>query len=233
MPIGTIGKLGIGRRSGCGASNDSVVISVAVQNAVVEPEPAVGVHVTALPSATDPFMNCTVPVGPAPVLAVVTFAVSVILPPDGILVTLGVTVVVVGVVVAAVIVNVTAAELLAVKLLSPLYCATMECAPAAKEEIPAAVKASPVASTFTLLATVVAKPLMVSTKLTVPVGSSVPFGLITAERNRVTGPGPLVNFAKIPAPLDESTLATVVLLALPTVTVTAELELGANVPSPG
>ena len=43
--------------------------------------------------------------------------------------------------------------------------------------------------------------------------------------------GPLVNFTKFP-PLDENTLATVVLLVLLTVTDTGAESLGANVPSP-
>jgi len=40
------------------------------------------VHVTAVPSALDPLRNWTVPVGPAPLLFVATFAVSVTLPPE-------------------------------------------------------------------------------------------------------------------------------------------------------
>jgi hypothetical protein len=51
----------------------------------------VGVQVAALPKLLDPFLNCTVPVGPAPLLVVFTVAVSVTLPPDAILVGLGVT----------------------------------------------------------------------------------------------------------------------------------------------
>src|SRR5713226_3886676 len=79
------GKVGIWRGAGGGVRNDSVVISVAVQDPGVELVPAVGVQVVALPSAVDPFMNCTVPVTPAPLLVVpVTFAVSVTLPPEAI-----------------------------------------------------------------------------------------------------------------------------------------------------
>lgn len=76
---------------------DSAVVSVAVQNAapVVEAVPDVGEQVIALPRLLDPFLNCTVPVGPAPLLVVFTFAVSVTLPPDATLVGLGVTTVVV------------------------------------------------------------------------------------------------------------------------------------------
>jgi hypothetical protein len=89
------------RSLGCGpvkgTTCDSAVVSVAVQSAFPELEavPAVGVQVTALPKLLEPFLNCTVPVGPAPLLFVFTLAVNVTLPPDAILVTLGVTVVVV------------------------------------------------------------------------------------------------------------------------------------------
>jgi hypothetical protein len=73
------------------------VVSVAVHEAfpVVEAVADVGAQVTALPKLLDPFVNCTVPVGPAPLLVVFTVAVSVTLPPDAILAGLGVTVVVV------------------------------------------------------------------------------------------------------------------------------------------
>lgn len=74
-----------------GARKDSVVIRVAVQDAGADVVAAVGVHVAALESAVDPLLNCTVPVGPTPLLTVVTFAVSVMLPPDMMLLTLGVT----------------------------------------------------------------------------------------------------------------------------------------------
>jgi hypothetical protein len=70
-------------------------------------------------------MNCTVPVGLAPVPVRVTVAVKVTLPPDLMLVAELVTVVVVATPVV-VMVNVTAAELLALKLGSPLYLATIE-----------------------------------------------------------------------------------------------------------
>jgi hypothetical protein len=79
-----------------GARNASVVISVAVQVPGVVGVPAVGVQVAAVPSAVVPFMNCTVPVGPARALVFpVTFAERVTLPPDATVVTLGVTTVVV------------------------------------------------------------------------------------------------------------------------------------------
>ncbi|SRR6266478_815735 len=96
---------------------DKVVVRVAVQNAVAELVPAVGVHVTAVERTVAPFLNCTVPVGPAPWLVVDTVAVSVTLPPAVMLEGEGVTVVVVG---CPTIVNVTADELLALKLGSPL-----------------------------------------------------------------------------------------------------------------
>lgn len=90
---GPIGKWGI-RFAGCpgGVSSASVVISVAVHVPGVEAVPAVGMQVCAVPSAVVPFMNCTVPVGPAALLVVpVTFAVRVTLPPDATVVALGVT----------------------------------------------------------------------------------------------------------------------------------------------
>lgn len=131
----------------------------------------------------------------------------------------------------AVSVNVTAAELLAVKLGSPPYCATIECVPGANVEIPAVVNASLAEFTAILLATVVVVPLNVSTKFTVPVGSRVPLGLIDAWRNNVTGAVPEVNGTKLP-PAEAKTLATVVLLAGETVTLTGLETLGAKVPSP-
>ena len=73
------------------------MVSVAVQNAltVLEAIAEVGVQLTALPRLLDPFLNCTVPVGPAPLLVVFTVAVRVTLPPDTILAGLDVTTVVV------------------------------------------------------------------------------------------------------------------------------------------
>jgi len=98
---GPIGTLRIrcagstGPRGGVRRAN--VVVSVAVHVPGVVAVPGVGVQVAAVPSAVVPFMNCTVPVGPAALLVVpVTFAVKVTLPPDAIDVTLGVTTVVVG-----------------------------------------------------------------------------------------------------------------------------------------
>src|SRR5438105_3916983 len=63
-----------------GAKNDKVVMSVAMHVGGVAPETAE--HVCAVPSAVLPFMNCTVPVGLAPVPAPATVAVSVTLPPE-------------------------------------------------------------------------------------------------------------------------------------------------------
>ena len=48
--------------------------------------PATAVQVCGVPSAVLPFMNCTVPVGLAPVPVPVTVAVKVVLPPEAILV---------------------------------------------------------------------------------------------------------------------------------------------------
>jgi hypothetical protein len=109
--IGPTGKSRI-RFAGAtgGLRSASVVIRVAVHVPGVEAVPAVGVQVAAAPNAVVPFMNCTVPVGPAALLVVpVTFAVKVIVPPDAIDVALGVTTVVVGCV-PAVAVTVIAAE---------------------------------------------------------------------------------------------------------------------------
>jgi hypothetical protein len=64
-----------------------------VQNAAPELDAvaAVGVHVAAAPKLLEPFLNCTVPVGPAPLLVVEIMAVSVTLPPATMLATLLVT----------------------------------------------------------------------------------------------------------------------------------------------
>jgi hypothetical protein len=79
-----------------GVRRDRVVISVAVQVPGVVLVPAVGVQVAGVPRAVVPFMNVTVPVGPAALLLVpVTFAVRVTLPPELMLVALAVTTVVV------------------------------------------------------------------------------------------------------------------------------------------
>jgi hypothetical protein len=83
-----------------------------VQNAfpVVEAIPDVGVHVAAVPRLLAPFLNCTVPVGPAPLLLVEIVAVRVTLPPEVIVATLEVTA---AVVVAFVIVTLSAVDVLA------------------------------------------------------------------------------------------------------------------------
>jgi hypothetical protein len=217
---------------GGGARKASVVVRVAVQKAVVEGGvPAVGVQVAGVESAVAPFMNCTVPVGPAPVLVVETFAVRVMLPPDLMVVAELVTAVVVASP-AVVIVNGTAPELLVVKLGSPLYLATIECEPTANVAIPPAVNASLAALTC-VVATAVALPL--SKKLTVPVGSSTPLGLMVACRKSVVA-GPLVKVAQLVLEVigrvHFRTLAVAELFALLTVTVTGAETLGANVPSP-
>lgn len=96
IQTGLAGTRGLRRGTDGGARNESVVVSVAVQNAVAALVPAVGTHVVATESALLPFMNWTVPVGPAPWLVVDTVAVSITLPPEAILVTEAVRVVVVG-----------------------------------------------------------------------------------------------------------------------------------------
>jgi len=55
----------MGRGFSRGVMNERTVVSAAVQDAVVVLVPAVGVHVTPPDSAPEPFLNCTVPVGPA------------------------------------------------------------------------------------------------------------------------------------------------------------------------
>jgi hypothetical protein len=62
-----------------------------VQNAAAVLVAAVGVHVAAAPSELEPFLNCTVPVGPTPLLFVATVALRITLPPETTLVTLGTT----------------------------------------------------------------------------------------------------------------------------------------------
>jgi hypothetical protein len=97
--IGPTGRLGVCPGAGSGANWDSVVINVAVQDPGVVLVPAVGLHVAGLPTALPLFMNCTVPVTPAPLFPVpVTVAVKVTLPPEVIEVELEVTAVVVAIV---------------------------------------------------------------------------------------------------------------------------------------
>src|SRR5215471_101784 len=57
-----------------GSSSDSVVVKVAVHDAAAELE-AVGTQFAVEPKLLDPFLNCTVPVGPAPLLFVEIVAV--------------------------------------------------------------------------------------------------------------------------------------------------------------
>jgi hypothetical protein len=66
IQTGAAGTRGLRCGTDGGARNDSVAVSVAVQKAVAVVVPAVGVHVTAAESVLLPFLNCTVPVGPAP-----------------------------------------------------------------------------------------------------------------------------------------------------------------------
>lgn len=117
IQTGCVPKGGIWGGAAGGVRNDRVGLRVAVQKAVAPPAPAVGVQVAGARSVLVPFMNCTVPVGPAPLLVVVTLAVSVTVPPEVILDAELVRVVKVA---RPVIVNVTAGELLALKLASPL-----------------------------------------------------------------------------------------------------------------
>src|SRR5579859_2378884 len=69
-----------------------VVDSVAVHDAPFAPAAGAGVQVTAAPRFAAPFENCTVPVGPcAELLADVTIAVNVTIPPRATMPRLGVT----------------------------------------------------------------------------------------------------------------------------------------------
>src|SRR5258708_601649 len=94
MPSGSAGTCGRVRGFARGINCDSAVVTVAVHTVVVVLVPAVGVHATALERLLDPFLNCTVPVGPTPLLVVFTMAVNVTRPPHAILVALQGTVVV-------------------------------------------------------------------------------------------------------------------------------------------
>ena len=76
-----------------GVRNAKVVVRVALQ--VGEDAPDTAIQVALAPSRAVPFMNCTVPIGLAPVPAPVTVAVNVTLPPEAILVDELVTIVVV------------------------------------------------------------------------------------------------------------------------------------------
>ena len=71
----------MGRRWGPkgGARNERVVVNVALQ--VGTEAPATAVQVCADPKAVVPLLNCTVPLGLAPVPVDVTIAVSATLPP--------------------------------------------------------------------------------------------------------------------------------------------------------
>ena len=86
-----------------------MVVKVALQVGTDAPDTAV--HVCAAPRAIEPFINCTVPVGLAPVPVPVTVAVRVTLPPEVIFVDELVTVVVVESFVTAVTVRVGGAGL--------------------------------------------------------------------------------------------------------------------------
>ena len=93
MPSGSTGTCGRVRGFASGTNSESAVVSVALHKAFPEVEtvPDVGVHVAAVPRLLAPFLNYTVPVGPAPLLVVEIVAVSVTLPPEVIVVTLEVT----------------------------------------------------------------------------------------------------------------------------------------------
>jgi hypothetical protein len=89
--MGMVGIRGIWRGTVGGVRKDRVVGSDAVQKAAAEVVAAVGTQFIAAPMEFPPFLNCTVPVGPTPLLFVDTVAVSVTLPPDMMVDTLGTT----------------------------------------------------------------------------------------------------------------------------------------------
>jgi hypothetical protein len=96
MLSGSAGTFGLRRGVVRGINSDRAVASVALQEAFVDADAPVGVHVTALPSAVEPFINCTVPLGPTLLLLLdETLAVSVTLPPDATVARLDVTALVV------------------------------------------------------------------------------------------------------------------------------------------
>ena len=79
-----------------GINSDSAVLNVALQEAPIDPTAPVDAQDIALPSGVEPFMNCTVPLGPRLLLLLDdTVAVSVTLPPDATLAGLDTTAVVV------------------------------------------------------------------------------------------------------------------------------------------
>jgi len=83
MPTSSIGT--VGRRRGCarGISSDNAVVNVALQEAPAAADAPAGAHVTVPPKLVVPFINCTVPLGPALLLLLdETVAVKVTLPPD-------------------------------------------------------------------------------------------------------------------------------------------------------
>lgn len=84
--------------------------------APVEPEPALPEYVTVPLIGVDPLRNCTVPVGAAPLLCVLTAAVRVTLAPASTLDALALTLAVVA---ACVMVMESVGDALVLKLLSP------------------------------------------------------------------------------------------------------------------
>ena len=83
MPTRSIGTFG--RKRGCakGINSDNAVLSVALQEAPADTVALAGAHVTVPPNFAVPFINCTVPLGPALLLLLdETVAVKVTLPPD-------------------------------------------------------------------------------------------------------------------------------------------------------
>ena len=83
MPSGTARTFGRMRGFAIGINSDNAVVSVALQEAPVAAVAPAGAHVMVPPTFAVPFMNCTVPLGPALLLLVEEIvAVRVTLPPD-------------------------------------------------------------------------------------------------------------------------------------------------------
>src|ERR1700738_2578281 len=68
MPNCSLGNCGRVRGWARGINSDNAVVNVAVQEAIPVVAPDAGVQVAAAPKLLEPFLNCTVPVGPAAVL---------------------------------------------------------------------------------------------------------------------------------------------------------------------
>ena len=166
----------------CAPAEPKVVVRLAEALAPVAP-PATPVTVTGVPMVVPPFLKVMVPPGAAAGARaeVWTVAVSVAFCPAPTLAGPAPVVILL----AGVIEKVSAVELLALKLGSPLYCATIELAPPLKRTGP--VNAALSVLTPTLLARVA---VALSTKSTVPVATHfprLPLSVTSARKKAVCG----------------------------------------------